>query len=126
MKKLLFLYILVFLIYDDNSINNHSGWSLCWQIAVVWYMVDFDVDKCYWNTQVHGTAPDIAGQDKANPTALLLSAVMMLRYMKQDTIADNIEKSCFETVKEGKVMESVWKMFVTNCHLLLILKVVQF
>ena len=28
---------------------------------------------------VHGTAPDIAGEDKANPTALLLSAVMMLR-----------------------------------------------
>merc|ERR1712141_774865 len=31
---------------------------------------------------VHGTAPDIAGQDKANPTALLLSAVMMLRHLK--------------------------------------------
>jgi isocitrate/isopropylmalate dehydrogenase len=30
---------------------------------------------------VHGTAPDIAGKDKANPTALLLSAVMMLRHL---------------------------------------------
>lgn len=30
---------------------------------------------------VHGTAPDIAGKDMANPTALLLSAVMMLRHM---------------------------------------------
>src|SRR4051794_6576843 len=29
---------------------------------------------------VHGTAPDIAGQDKANPTALLLSGIMMLRH----------------------------------------------
>ena len=29
---------------------------------------------------VHGTAPDIAGKDLANPTALLLSSVMMLRY----------------------------------------------
>ena len=58
---------------------------------------------CYM--QVHGTAPDIAGQDKANPTALLLSAVMMLRYMKLDTIAHNIEKSCFETIKEGKVVQ---------------------
>jgi len=58
---------------------------------------------CY--VQVHGTAPDIAGQDKANPTALLLSAVMMLRYMKLDTIAHNIEKSCFETIKEGKVVQ---------------------
>ena len=30
---------------------------------------------------VHGTAPDIAGKNKANPTALLLSAVMMLRHL---------------------------------------------
>jgi len=57
--------------------------------------------------QVHGTAPDIAGQDKANPTALLLSAVMMLRYMKLDVIANNIEKACFETINEGKVTEPV-------------------
>jgi len=52
---------------------------------------------------VHGTAPDIAGQDKANPTALLLSSVMMLRHMKLDSYADRIEKACFETIKEGKV-----------------------
>jgi isocitrate dehydrogenase (NAD+) len=52
---------------------------------------------------VHGTAPDIAGQDKANPTALLLSAVMMLRYMKLDSIANNIETACFETIHERKV-----------------------
>lgn len=44
---------------------------------------------------VHGTAPDIAGQDKANPTALLLSAVMMLRYMNLDTYAAKIEKVQF-------------------------------
>ena len=30
---------------------------------------------------VHGTAPDIAGQDKANPTAILMSGVMMLRHL---------------------------------------------
>merc|ERR1712179_760250 len=50
---------------------------------------------------VHGTAPDIAGQDKANPTALLLSAVMMLRYMNLGDHATLIENSCFETIKEG-------------------------
>ena len=33
---------------------------------------------------VHGTAPDIAGQDKANPTALLLSAVLMLYHLDED------------------------------------------
>ncbi len=44
---------------------------------------------------VHGTAPDIAGQDKANPTALLLSSVMMLRYMDLHQHADKIESACF-------------------------------
>lgn len=53
--------------------------------------------------QVHGTAPDIAGHDKANPTALLLSAVMMLRYMNLEPYANKIEAACFETIKDGKV-----------------------
>ena len=52
---------------------------------------------------VHGTAPDIAGEDKANPTALLLSAVMMLRYMELPDHARRIEKACFDTIREGKV-----------------------
>lgn len=41
---------------------------------------------------VHGTAPDIAGKDLANPTALLLSGVMMLRYMGLEDYANKIEK----------------------------------
>lgn len=53
---------------------------------------------------VHGTAPDIAGQDKANPTALLLSSIMMLRYMNLNSYADNIEKACFDTIREGKFL----------------------
>ncbi|CAF0733999.1 unnamed protein product [Adineta ricciae] len=53
---------------------------------------------------VHGTAPDIAGQDKANPTALLLSSVMMLRHLQMVDKADRIEKACFDTIKEGKVL----------------------
>lgn len=39
---------------------------------------------------VHGSAPDIAGQDRANPTALLLSAVLMLRHLEEDERADRI------------------------------------
>ncbi|XP_022126354.2 probable isocitrate dehydrogenase [NAD] subunit alpha, mitochondrial isoform X1 [Pieris rapae] len=53
---------------------------------------------------VHGTAPAIAGQDKANPTALLLSGVMMLRYMRLSEQADKIENACFTVLKEGKVL----------------------
>lgn len=42
---------------------------------------------------VHGSAPDIAGQDKANPTALLLSAIEMLRYIGENFYAEKIEKA---------------------------------
>ena len=45
---------------------------------------------------VHGTAPDIAGRDLANPTALLLSSVMMLRYMDLHQHANIIEAACFQ------------------------------
>lgn len=51
---------------------------------------------------VHGTAPDIAGQDKANPTALLLSAVMMLRYMNLNSYATKIERAVFDAIADGR------------------------
>lgn len=53
---------------------------------------------------VHGTAPDIAGKDLANPTALLLSAVMMLRHLKLNTHANKIESACFSVIKEAKYL----------------------
>jgi len=53
---------------------------------------------------VHGTAPDIAGKDLANPTALLLSAVMMLRYMELNTHAEKIQAACFATIKDAKYL----------------------
>ena len=48
---------------------------------------------------VHGTAPDIAGKDLANPTALLLSSVMMLRYMDLHDHASKIETACFQVIQ---------------------------
>ncbi|KAI9006545.1 isocitrate dehydrogenase, NAD-dependent [Phycomyces nitens] len=53
---------------------------------------------------VHGTAPDIAGQDKANPTALLLSSIMMLRHMNLEKEASDIEQAIFKTIAEGKCL----------------------
>ncbi|KAI8433927.1 hypothetical protein MSG28_012097 [Choristoneura fumiferana] len=53
---------------------------------------------------VHGTAPAIAGQDKANPTALLLSGVMMLRHMGIKEQAERIQAACFKVLKEGQVL----------------------
>lgn len=51
---------------------------------------------------VHGSAPDIAGQGIANPTALLQSAILMLRYIKEREPADRIEKAMLKVFEEGK------------------------
>lgn len=56
-----------------------------------------------YSSKVHGTAPDIAGKNKANPTALLLSGVMMLRHMGLQEHANRIEGAVFKTIREGKV-----------------------
>ena len=50
---------------------------------------------------VHGSAPDIKGQNKANPTALLLSAVEMLKYIGENECASKIEKALFKTLRDG-------------------------
>jgi len=52
---------------------------------------------------VHGSAPDIKGQDKANPTALLLSAIEMLRYMGENSYAEKIEKALMKALN-GKML----------------------
>jgi len=52
---------------------------------------------------VHGSAPDIAGKNIANPTALLLSALLMLRHIGEDAIADRIMKAVGEVLSEGRV-----------------------
>ena len=52
---------------------------------------------------VHGSAPDIAGQGIANPTALLQSGIMMLRHLSEREAADKIENAMFAVFAEGKV-----------------------
>ena len=49
----------------------------------------------------HGSAPDIAGQDRANPVAAILSAAMMLRYLDMRSMADRIEQSVTESLDQG-------------------------
>lgn len=53
---------------------------------------------------VHGSAPTIAGKDLANPTALLLSACMMLRHIGQFAPADTIENAVVYTIELGKTL----------------------
>lgn len=50
---------------------------------------------------VHGSAPDIAGQDKANPTAMLMSAIEMLNYIDERGAAERIRKALFATLEAG-------------------------
>lgn len=50
----------------------------------------------------HGSAPDIAGQNKANPSAIILSAVMMLQYIGELEAGEKIEKALSKVIKEGK------------------------
>ncbi|MCB2354901.1 isocitrate/isopropylmalate dehydrogenase family protein [Clostridium estertheticum] len=50
----------------------------------------------------HGSAPDIAGQNIANPTACILSSVMMLRHIGEAKAANKIEQAVVAVLKEGK------------------------
>src|SRR3954470_18117619 len=52
---------------------------------------------------VHGSAPDIAGKGIANPTALILSAVLMLRYLNEKEAADRIENAVRGVFTKGEV-----------------------
>ena len=58
-------------------------------------------DDCAVFEPVHGSAPDIKGQNKANPTALLLSAVEMLRYIGENSCAEKIECALFKTLSQN-------------------------
>ena len=53
---------------------------------------------------VHGSAPDIKGQNLANPTALLLCAVEMLKHLNEFEIAKKVENAVYKTIKEGKTL----------------------
>lgn len=56
---------------------------------------------------VHGSAPELKGKNKANPTALLLSAIEMLRYIDEKSYADKIEKALFKTLEDSSFTEDL-------------------
>lgn len=53
---------------------------------------------------VHGSAPDIAGQSKANPIAAMRSAALMLRHLGYARGAERIEQAVDQVIREGKVL----------------------
>ncbi len=50
----------------------------------------------------HGSAPKYKGQNKVNPTALILSGMLMLRHLKEREAADRLEQAVAEVIREGK------------------------
>jgi isocitrate dehydrogenase (NAD+) len=61
-------------------------------------------EQCALFEAVHGTAPDIAGKNLANPTALLMSAIMMLRHLGESAAADRIEEALNKTLRERRAV----------------------
>ncbi|HEY8997132.1 MAG TPA: isocitrate/isopropylmalate dehydrogenase family protein [Edaphobacter sp.] len=60
--------------------------------------------ECAIFEAVHGSAPDIAGQDKANPTALLQSAVLMLHHLNEPETAERVQSGIEQVYREGKTL----------------------
>lgn len=53
---------------------------------------------------VHGSAPKYRGEDKVNPTAMILTAALMLRYLGEEEAASRIERAVAEVLREGKTV----------------------
>lgn len=61
-------------------------------------------EDCAVFEPVHGSAPDIKGQNKANPTALLICAINMLKHIGEKEKAAKIEAALYKVINEGKVL----------------------
>ncbi len=59
-------------------------------------------DNCAIFEAVHGSAPKYAGMKKVNPSAVLLSGVMMLKWLGENKAAERIEKGIDKVLAEGK------------------------
>ncbi|MGV3526418.1 MAG: NADP-dependent isocitrate dehydrogenase [Candidatus Sericytochromatia bacterium] len=58
-------------------------------------------DQCVMFEAIHGSAPMIAGQDLANPSGLLLAAVMMLVHIGQPDVAETVHNAWLKTIEDG-------------------------
>ena len=59
-------------------------------------------DECAMFEAVHGTAPDIAGKGLANPTALLMSAALMLDHLGEQKASERIQNALENVYRQGK------------------------
>ncbi len=61
-------------------------------------------EKCAVFEAVHGSAPDIAGQGVANPTALMSSSILMLRHLGEGVAADRLQQAIMAAFRQGDVL----------------------
>ena len=66
---------------------------------------------------VHGSAPDIAGQGIANPTAIMLSAVMMLKHIDEFEAAERMEKRYDGSIQRRQDSNQRFRRRINNCNL---------
>lgn len=66
-------------------------------------------EECAMFEAIHGSAPLISGQNKANPSGLLQGAVMMLNHIGQTEVAEKIQNAWLRTIEEGKHTFDIYK-----------------
>lgn len=57
---------------------------------------------------IHGSAPDLAGQDAANPSGLILAGVMMLNHLGQSAAAERVHNAWLRTIEDGLHTRDIW------------------
>lgn len=66
-------------------------------------------DKCAMFEAIHGSAPRRAGQNSANPSGLLLGAVMMLAHINQTEVAQKVHNAWLKTIEDGVHTYDIYK-----------------
>ena len=72
-------------------------------------------DDCALFEPVHGSAPDIAGKNMANPIAMMLSAVMMLRYLGEDGEAERLDSAILKLLNDANTLTGDLGGSATTC-----------
>jgi len=69
---------------------------------------------CSMFEAIHGSAPRMTGQDRANPTGLLLGGVMMLNHIGQSQVAEKVHNAWLRTIEDGVHTKDVYKEGVST------------
>jgi isocitrate dehydrogenase len=73
-------------------------------------------DHCAMFEAIHGSAPRLAGQNKANPSGLLLAAVQMLVHIDQSKIADKIHNAWLATIEKGVHTPDIYNQRISQAE----------